>query len=168
MPDIDLIDISKFVGAIATIVAGLLTLLFWLRPVKISPGVKLVLDGSGPDEITATVTNRSSKPIYITRCVSRGTYSRRHTALKHLRQPLMPFKFYSMVRFGGPTHELLSGEPIKIDAKQPIDFRHRLNTHPLSKFLTSEFLIEVEISTGRKFRSKRQLVPKRWQLQRAT
>lgn len=62
MPDI--ITISRFVGACITIVGALMVVVVWLRPVKISPGVRLVLDGSGPDEITATITNKSNKPIY--------------------------------------------------------------------------------------------------------
>ena len=165
MPDI--IAISKFVGASATILAAVIGLIVWLRPVKIVPGIHLVLDGSGPDEITATITNKSGKPIYVTSCVSRGTYPWRYTILRHLRQPFMAPRFYPVVRFGGPTHELLYDGPIKIEPQQPIDLRHRLGSHPLSKFHNGQFLIEVQLSNGRTFRSSRQNVPARWRLQRA-
>jgi len=164
MPDI--ITVSKVVGAVATLLAAFIALLVWLRPVRINPGIRLVFDGSGPDEITSTVVNRSSKPIYITTCVSRGTYSWLHTLSRHLRQPFMPLRLYPVVRFGGPTHDLLSDKPVKVEPQQPVSFRHQLGVHPLSKFHTSLFLIEVTLSNGRKFRSKKQRVPARWQLQR--
>jgi hypothetical protein len=165
MPDI--ITISKFVGACITIVGALVGLIIWLRPVKISPGVRIVFDGSGPDEIIATITNKSNKPIYVTRCVSRGVYPRRYTLMRHLRQPLMAPRFYSVIRFGSIAYDLLGKDPIKIDPQKPIDLRHRIGTHPLSKFHNGEFIIEVQLSTGRKFRSVRQIVPSRWRLQRA-
>lgn len=163
----DIITISKFVGACITIVGALIGFIIWLRPVKISPGIRLVLDGSGPDEIIATITNKSSKPIYVMSCVSKGAYPRRYTLVRHLRQPFMTPRFYPAIRFGGPTHDMLMNGPLKIEPQQPIDLRHRLSVHPLSKFHNGEFLIEVKLSNGRKFRSVRQNVPSRWRLQRA-
>lgn len=164
---LDIIFISKIIGALASILAAFIAIFLWLRPVKIIPGVHLVLDGSGPDEITATVVNESSKPIYVVGCVSRGTYPWRYTLLRHLQQPFMSPRFYPVVRFGGPTHELLSGDPIRIESQQPINFCHPLSSHPLAKFHTSRFLIEVRLSNGRKFRSREQNVPARWRLPRA-
>ena len=165
MPDI--ITISKIVGAIATILAALIVFAAWLRPVRIVPGTHLVLDGSAPDEITVTITNKSSKPIYVIGCASKGAYPWRYTFMRHIRQPLMAPRFYPVVKFGGPTHELLSNGPIRIEPQQPIDLRHQLGSHWLSKFHTGQFLIEVQLSNGRKFRSRRQNVPVRWRLQRA-
>jgi len=165
MPDI--IAISKIVAASTTILAAAVAIIVWLKPVKVVPGIHLVLDGSGPDLITATITNKSSKPIYVTSCISRGTYPLRYTIMRHLRQPFMAPRFYPVVRFGGPVHDLLSSGPIKIEPQQPIDLRHRLGSHWLSKFHNGQFLIEVQLSNGRKFRSKRQNVPARWRLQRA-
>ncbi|RZZ89712.1 hypothetical protein [Pseudoxanthomonas winnipegensis] len=165
MPDI--IEISKIFGAGGTILAAVIGLIVWLRPIKIVPGIHLILDGSGPDEISATITNKSSKPIYVISCVSKGTYPLRYTLMRHLRQPFMSPRFYSVIRFGGPIHELLSGGPIKIEPQQPIELNHRLGSHWLSKFHNGQFLIEVQLSNGRKFRSSRKSVPARWRLQRA-
>jgi hypothetical protein len=165
MPDI--ITVSKLIGAATTILVACIAAIIWLRPVRITPGIRLVLDGSGPDEITATVVNKSSKAIYITECVARGTFTWRYVLGRHLRQPLMPLRFYPVVRFGGPVHDLMPDGQVKVEAQQPIDFRHRLNNHPLSKLHTSLFLVEVTLSSGRKFRSKKQRVPARWRLQRA-
>lgn len=164
MQDI-IITISKIFGACTTIFMVIIGLAVWLRPVKISPSIRLVCDGSGPDEITATITNKSSKPIYVTSCVSKGTYPRRYTLSRHLRRPFMSPRFYPVIRFGGPTHQMLADGPIKIEPQQPIYVRHRLSTHLLSKFHNSKFVIEVQLSNGRKFRSARQNVPARWRLQ---
>lgn len=165
MPDI--ITISKFVGACITIAGALAGVIIWLRPVDISPGVHLVFDGSGPDEITAKIINKSSKPIYITSCVSRGVYPRLYTVVRHLRQPFMATRFYAVIRFGFPTHNLLGSGPVKVEPQQPIDLRHRLSTNPLSKFHNGQFIIEVQLSSGRTFRSARINVPTRWRLKRA-
>lgn len=165
MPDI--ITISKFFGACITIVGALIGVILWLRPVKISQGVRLVLDGSGPDEIMATITNKSNKPIYVTSCISRGVYPRLYTLVKHLRHPFMAPRFYPAIRFGAITHDLLTNGPVKVEPQQPIYLRHRLGIHPLSRFHHREFIIEVQLSTGRKFRSARQNVPSRWRFQRA-
>lgn len=165
MPDI--IAISKIVGAIAAILAAVIGLLVWLRPVRIIAGTHLVLDGSGPDEIAATITNRSGKPIYVVSCVSKGTYPWRYTFMRHIRQPFLAPRLYPVIRYGGPTHELLSDGPIKVEPQQPIELRHLLGSHALSKFHTGQFLIEIQLSNGRKFRSSRQNVPARWRLQRA-
>ncbi|MCC3256521.1 hypothetical protein ABQF08_21965 [Xanthomonas campestris pv. campestris] len=166
MPDV--IAISKIVGASAAILASLTGFIIWLRPVKIVPGIHLVFDGSGPDEITATITNRSGKPIYVTSCVSRGTYPWQYSLMRHLRQPFLAPRFYPVIWFGGPVHELFPGGPIKIEPQQPIDLRHRLCSHWISKFHNRQFLIEVQLSNGRKFRSRRQKVPMRWRLQNAS
>lgn len=164
MPDI--IAISKIVGACVTIIGALVALIVWLRPVKITPSARLVLDGSGPDEIIATVTNKSSKPIYVISCVSRGVYPRLYTFFRHLRHPFMAPRFYQVIRFSALQHDLLENGPIKIESQQPIELRHRLSTHPLSLFHDGEFLVEVQLSSGRRFRSIRQRVPSRWRLQR--
>ncbi len=160
-----IIAISDFICAGITILATLIGINIWLRPVKISPGVRLVLDGSDPDEITVTITSKSNKPIYVTSCVSRGVYPRRYTLMRLLRQPFMAPHFYPVIQFGGPTHDLLGKDPIKIEPQQPVDLRHRLSSHAMSKFQNDEFLIEVQLSNGRKFRSGRQNVPSRWRLQ---
>lgn len=160
----DLVALLKVVGAMATIVASIVRLVKWLRPVKISLSCNLVLDGTGLDEIRATVTNKTGKTIYITSCVSRGTYRRRDTLLRLLNQPFMSPRFYPVIRFCGPTHELLSNSPLKIEPQQPVELRHLLSNHPFSKFRSSQFLIEVELSNGRRFRSRRLNVPARWRL----
>ena len=162
MPDLE--NLAKIVGAIATIVAASMALIYWLRPIKITPSTLVVFDGSRPDQIIAVVVNRSGKPIYITDCISRGTYPKRYTLWRHFRQPLMPLRLYPVVRFGGPSHRLLHGEPVRVEPQQPIELRHSLSEHPLAKFRTSTFLVEVTLSNGRKFRSSREDVPGRWRL----
>lgn len=160
---LDIVTASKVVGAIASIIASIMVLATWLRPVRILPSCNLVFDGTGPDEIRVTVINKTGKPIYVTSCVSRGAYPKLYTLLGHLRQPFMAPRFYSVIRFGGPTHELLAKDPLKLEPWQPVEFSHRLSEHPLSKFHNKHFLVEVKLSNGRRFRSARLNVPVRWQ-----
>lgn len=165
MPDI--ITVAKVVGSAGTIIAAVIAVAVWLRPVRIEPGYRLVFDGSGPDEITAIVTNKSNKPLYIVECGARGTYSWRHILWHHLRQPLMPPRLYRAARFRGPTHDLLSA-PMKLSPQQPVTLRHRLLwDHFLAKHQTPFFLVEVKLSSGRTFRSNKLGVPGRWKLKHA-
>jgi hypothetical protein len=163
----DIITAGNVASALAMIVGALIATWLWLRPVKVVPGAHLVLDGSGPDSITADIVNKSAKTIYVVRCIARGTYPWRSVVWRHLRQPLMPLRLYPVARFSPITHDLMPAEPVKIEPKQPITLRHRLSDHPLAKMHSSWFLIEITLSNGRTFRSKLQRAPERWRLKRA-
>ena len=163
----DIITVGKIVAAVATLVGTWIALWLWLRPIRIVPGVHVVLDGSGPDSITAELVNKSRRPIYVVRCVARGTMPWHSVVWRHLRQPLMPIRLYPAARFSPITHDLAPAEPIKVEPQQPITLRHRLRDHPLAKMHTSRFLIEVTLSSGRTFRSRIQRAPARWRPKRA-
>jgi hypothetical protein len=159
--------IATYVGALATIAAAIWGVLVWLRPVKIVPCIHIFFDGSEPDAITAKLVNRTSKPIYVTGCLARCTYSRSSILRRHLRQPFMPIRLYPVVRFSGFSYSLMGSEPIKIEPQQPIALRHRIKDHPLAKMRSDWFLVEVTLSSGRKVRSTRERVPGRWRYMRA-
>jgi len=164
MPDLK--QILQVVGAITALVGALFAVrgfYRWLRPIRVERSVSLVFDGSAPDQICATVTNRSAEAQYIVRCDARSTYPLSAIALRHLRRPTLSPKLYNNVRFNSPSFQLLrTGETAKLDPNQRIELHHRLSSHPLASFLTPMLLVEVELSTGRVFRSRRIPVPERW------
>lgn len=162
-----LIIISKALGAVGTILIAAFALIVWLRPVRIVVEARLSFDERAPDEILATVVNKSNRPIYIVDCVARGTYTWRYIFGRCFRRPWMHPRFYSGIRFAPNAHELSPTGEVKVEPQQPLKFRHRLCDHPLSKFYTSFFLIEVTLSSGRKFRSKKRRVPVRWRARNA-
>src|SRR5439155_7777242 len=165
MPNLQLL--LQIVGAIIAVVGAVFavrSVYRWLRPIRVAPSERLVFDGSAPDEIGATVTNRSGEAQYVVRCHARGTYRVSAIILRHLRHPAVAPRLYGNIWFNGPSFDLLvKGEPSKIEPNQRVILSHRLSKHhPLSFFLTPMLLVEVELSTGRRFRSRRLIVPQRW------
>ena len=73
-----MLDLNLVVGAPSAIVVTVAAffaarrLILWLRPVRISPGVRVVFDESGPDQIVAAVTNVSGEDQVLVRCCARS------------------------------------------------------------------------------------------------
>lgn len=157
----------KYAGIAIGAVTALITVFFymrkfyqWLCPVRIKPSC--YFDGSGPGTVRATIINTSSESLYIVRCNARGTYSFRRIAFTHLRKPFIPPRLYSVVRFGAVSYTLLY-EHRKIEPFEPAKLEYKLVDTTLHGLLTPYFLIEVELSNGRIFRSSKMQTPKRWQ-----
>lgn len=133
----------------------------WLWPVAIIPSVYVVFDRSEPDEIRATITNRSREPVVIVRAAARATYP---TSVWHdLRKRIAHPRRYSRWQRTGTSYLLLPDSiQRRLDPLERIELRHRVSEHPLSAFLTSHFLVELELSTGRVCRSECLEVPRRW------
>ncbi len=150
-------------GAVTALIAAFFSIrkfYQWLRPVRIKPSC--YFDGSGPGTVRATIINTSSESLYIVRCDARGTYSFRRIAFTHLRKPFIPPRLYPVVRFGAVYYTLLN-EHRKIEPFEPAKLEYKLVDAPLNGLLTPYFLIEVELSNGRIFRSSKMRTPKKWQ-----
>ena len=154
--------IAGSIAAIAGAVFALRRLWHLLCPVRITPSVKLVLDGSGPDEIRAKILNRSRETQYVVRCVAKSTYPLMTILRRHLRNPLISRLLYTNLWFSAPSFDLLGTQPLKLEPFQECELRHGLSGHPLSVFLTPMLQVEVQLSTRRVFRSHRLHVPERW------
>ena len=155
----------KVFGGISAITAALFAVrktYQWLRPIRVEPSVRLVFDGSGPDEIRAKIINRSREAQYIVRCNARSTYSLFTIVMRHLRNPLVSPRLYPNIWFNAPSFSLLGSESLKLDPYEPVELWHRISRHPLSLFLTPMLQIEIQLSTGRMIRSRRLSVPERW------
>ena len=150
------------ITAIVTAVFAIRKLYQWLFPIRVEPSFKVVFDGSEPDEIQARIINRSRETQYLIRCEAKSTYSLYTIIKRHLCNPLTPPRLYPNIWFNIPSFGLLGSAPLKIEPFEPVELRHRLSNHPLSVFFTPMFQIEVQLSSGRVFRSKRLDVPARW------
>ena len=65
------------IGAIGAIVTAFFTLrrfVHWLRPIRISPSIRRVFDGSDPQQVLATVTNVSGEDQVLVRCSARSAH----------------------------------------------------------------------------------------------
>ena len=156
----------QIIGAITAVVGAVFAVRSvdrWLRPIRVASSVRLVFDGSAPDEIRATVTNRSGEAQYVVRCQARSTYPVSTIILRHLRHPAVSPRLYGNIWFNVASFDLLaSGQPLKIESYQRVTLSHRLSKHPLALFLTPMLLVEIELSTGHLCRSRRFIVPERW------
>jgi hypothetical protein len=168
---IDLTSLVQIVGGILGMLIASVTAFFafrrfyqWLRPIRITPGIKVVFDRSGPDQILGTVTNVSGEDQVLVRCVARSTYPIATILRRHLRHPLTPRKFYPIIRYAGVSFGLMGVSPIRLSSSQREELHYSLSDDPLCMFLSPAVQIEVELSTGRVFRSRRLEIPERWRL----
>jgi hypothetical protein len=157
-----LISLITLVGLV---VGAYFSIRYWLRPLRIIPAWRMVLDNSGPDQILATVTNVSKQDQYLVRCVARTTYPLMFILRRHLRHPLIRPRLYPNIRYSGQSYSLMGDSTIKLEPLQRPQLHHSVSaSHPLAGFLSDRILIEVELSTGRVFRSGRIVIPVRWLL----
>lgn len=155
----------KFVGAASAIIAlffAIRKLYQWLNPISIKPSIHYPKDGAERGMIAAEIVNKSNETQYIVGCKAIGTYSLKSIISKHLEHPFTKPRFYNTIWFGTITFQILNNSPLKLEPFEPKKLKHCVTEHPLAYFDTSLFLIEVELSTGRKFRSAKLFVPNFW------
>ncbi len=154
---------------VPSVLIGIITAFFlfrrlckWWRPMRLSPATRHVFDGSGPDQVLATITNVSDEDQVLIRCRVRSAHPIRASLLKHIRRPLTPPRLYPTIWFGAICLDLMGKEPIRLAPKEQRRLSYSLSGHPLCQFVTPEMLIEAQTSEGRIFRSRRIGVPKWW------
>lgn len=167
MPDLPLI-LTTLGILVATITAffSLRRFALWVRPIRISPSILLVFDGSGPEQILATVTNVSSEDQVLVRCIARSAYPIRTALMRYVKNPLMSPRLYPNIWYSAICFDLMGKEPIHLSPKKQHKLSYSLSDHPLCVFLTSEIQVEAHLSEGRVFRSRRIEVPEMWRLRR--
>ena len=169
MPDLETITAILSVPlAIVGLVYALRRLIRWWRPLRVSSAIRIHRGDSLPDQICATVTNVSEKDQVLVRCSARTTRPVRGALAKHIKRPFTPPRLYPTIWFAGQSFGLMGDDPIRLAPGDQKRLSHSLSDHPLSWFLTSEFLVEAELSSGRKVRSKRLPAPQWWLFQRRT
>jgi hypothetical protein len=164
-----LISILKATGTVIALITTLSAAFFafrrlfqWIRPIRIVPSVHLVLDGSEPERLHATVTNVSGEDQVIVQCSARSAYPVRAALMRHIKDPYKLIKYRRHLLYSPITFDFMREEPIRLAPKERREFSHSLFRHPLCLFLTTLIQIEVHLSDGRVFRSKRLEVPERW------
>mgnify|MGYP000689936277 CR=1 FL=1 len=138
--------------------------IFW--PIRVEASVRMIFDNSGPDEICAKITNTGNEPLYVVHCVARPTYSISKIIRNHIYHPFTHPRLYDNIRYAGQGFSFIDKEPLKLEPNQQIQLIHRRSSHPLAQFLAPMFLVELELSSKRKFRSARIAAPDRWMLAR--
>ncbi len=165
-----MLNLTLILGALGAIVAvvtaffAIRRFLHWFRPIRIRPSVRIVFDGSDPDQVFATVTNISGEDQVVVGRRARSAYTIRAALLKHLRHPFVPPRLYPTFWYSAICFNLMGGEPIRLAPKARVQLPHMLSDHPLSVFLMPKLQVEAELSDGRLFQSKRIHVPERWRL----
>lgn len=150
-------------AAIAALVLTSRRFYFWLRPVRIVPTVQMFYGDPLADTMGAEVTNRTSSPVYIEKCVVRGTYSNREIIRTHLRNPFCKPSIYPNIWYQGPVYDLLrSPEPVRLDAMDKKTFSKTIAEHPLNALHTPLLVVIVTLTSGRRVRSPRIFVPGTW------
>lgn len=139
---------SALAGSITAVVGAsfaLRRLFHWIFPVRVELSIKVTLDGSGPHEIQAKITNRGREEQYIVSCNARSTYPLLTIMRKHMRKPQVPPRLYPAIWFTPPSFSLLESKPQKLGPFEPVKLRHRLS-HPLTVFLTPMLQVEVRLA----------------------
>ena len=131
-------------------------------PVRITPSIHFPSNTYQRGAIGADIVNKSNETQYIVRCAAKGTYSFKHILLKHLKNPLTHPRLYKTIWYGVMSFPLIVDEKIKLEPFEPINKKHLIANHALSFFDTPKFLIEVELSSGRKLHSNSLDVPEFW------
>jgi hypothetical protein len=148
-------------GGIVAAIAAMRKAYFWLWPLKICPSYTIVLDGSGPDCLRATVTNRSGATVYLANCIVRGTYSRMYILRRHFAKPWIPPRLYPNVWYSALVYTLTS-EPLKLEPAQAVTLIHPIAEHPLNAMYTPKFIVKATLTTGRTVSSTRMDAPAVW------
>ena len=161
-------DALTNVGAVAAALGSIVAALLWgpkvwrtYRPITVTAGIHLRFDRSGPDEIIATIVNRSENTQYISECLGRCTNSVAINFRRYLSLPVTALKMRKQVLFPGPAFKFAIDETLKIEPLQQVEIRYPL-THPLAIFLAPRLVIEVRLTTMRVVRSEAVEVPERW------
>ena len=162
---LNLTSVLTVLGTLTLIVTAFFALrrfVHWWRPIRICSNIRLIFDGSGPDQIGATITNVSSEDQVLVQCSARSVYQIRTALLRHLKRPFTPPRLYPTIWYAPFTFELMGREAIRLAPKERRRLSHSLSDHPLSLFVTPEIKVEAQLSDRRIFRSRRITVPDRW------
>ena len=133
-----------------------------MRPLRLSPAYQITFDDYSPGKIIAKVTNVSGEDQVLVQCKARSANSVFTSMYHHLKHPLKHPRLYQNIWFGPQCFNLLNKESVRLSPQEQKILTHQLSNYPLSLFLNSYMQIEVTLSNGRKFRSKRLKAPERF------
>ena len=158
-------DILKICGAFSALAAVIVIsrkFCHWWKPGAAAISYRIVCDGSGPDSITVSVTNKSASPIYVQSCSVRSTYTIPQLIWRHVRNPLLSPRLYPNLRYNSCVYQLIKEEPVKLDSAQLKEFKTDIHEHPLNAIYGPMLIAIVKLTTGRHIYSKRVQSPKIW------
>ena len=154
--------VGIIVGCIA-IIYSLLRFWKWWRPLRVSAGYTRSFV-ERREQINATITNLTDKDQVLITCAARPMRPFRYALFRHLQRPIASWRFRQNIWFAGQRFSFLANdEPLRLSPGEQKTLTFRLNLEsPLHQFMAREFIIEVQLSNRRTFRSKRLIAPDNW------
>lgn len=157
-----LLELKALLVSLITIIGAIYAFKCWRRPLRITSSYA-VFHGPQLDEVRATVTNMSSKTLYLKACRVRGVNTRSYIIKTHLQNPMIKPSLYGNVKYGALVIDMMSGAAVPLEPQQERKFTHTLVfNHSLNYFTNPLFQIEVELTNGKILHSKSKSVPKHW------
>ena len=153
------------IGVCITIILTLPRFWKWWRPLHVSAGCTRDFVARR-EQIDATITNLTDKDQVLIVCVARPMRPFRYALFSHLRRPIASWRLRQNVWFAGQSFNFLANdETLRLLPGEQKTLAFRLNLEsPLHQFMAREFVIEVQLSNRRTFRSKRLSAPDKWLL----
>ena len=160
-----IIGIAGGIGACVAIIYPLYRFWKWWRPLRVSAGHTRDFVVRR-EQINATITNLTDKDQVLIVCVARPIRPVSYALSRHLQRPIAAWRLRQNVWFAGQAFNFLAdGELLRLPPGDQKTLTFRLNLgSPSHQFMAREFIIEVQLSNGRTFRSKRLRAPDNWLL----
>ncbi|WP_404363188.1 hypothetical protein [Marinobacter sp.] len=152
-------------GAIVTASAVIFAarkLLHLYRPIQISPGYTISSQDGSADTLNVSIVNQSRETQYVTGCSARGVYPISSIIKRFLKKPFIRKRWWNVLRYDVICHDFMVKEPIKLEPFEERSLKRKAFTSKMSLYFTSNFVVEVNLSTHRRFRSKPALIPGVW------
>ena len=158
------LKISAAITAVAAAFVVLRRIYFWWRPCSTQILRKLILDNSGPDSISVTITNNSTSSVYVKSCEIRSTESVPSLLLRHLKNPFLSPYLYPNLWYNGAAYSFIKDDPVKIELGQLVKLKIYIYEHPLNAIYGPKLLAKLTLTTGQIIRSKRVNSPPVWRM----
>lgn len=137
----------------------------WWRPLRVSPGWSKSFE-ERREQIRAVITNVTDKDQVVIRCAAKPIRPWNYILLKHLQRPISSWRFRHNIWFSSQAFWFITDdESLRLSPGERKTLTYNLNLeHPFGQLMAREFIIEVQLSNGRIFRSKRLTAPDNWLL----
>jgi len=156
-------NIGIVLSVIVSVIIAIKKIRQYINPIKIVPSTTMVFDNSGPDSISADITNISGSTIYVKNCSAREIKNKKRILREKTKAELSRFINERNAKFDCRSYGMMGSEPLKLENGESIKLNHKLNfNHPLAGFFNLEFVVEVKLTNGKIITSKRTKVPLKW------
>ena len=158
------IGTTAIVGCVIGLIYAFSNLRKWWRPLRVSAGCRRDFVNHH-EQIHATITNLTDKDQVLIECVAKPIRPFRYALFQHLRRPIASWRYRQNIWFAGQSFSFLPDGSLRLSPGEQKLLTFNLNfENPFHQFMAREFIIEVQLSNRRIFRSKRIIAPDPWLL----